>query len=625
MLYRIPKRIIQTGKRGPQPLHILAMTANLRLLNPEFEYLFFDDEQVEGFIDHDFPEYRAVFDSFRFPIQRYDFFRYLAVYRYGGFYFDLDVMLAYGVSGLLETGCVFPFEGLTYSTFLRNHHKMDWQIGNYAFGAAPGHPFLEAIIANCVRAQKDPRWVKPMLRGLPFLSRAEFFVLNTTGPGLISRTLAENPELAKTVTVLFPDDVCDGRNWNRFGDLGIHLMEGSWRARRSILRTRLAQELEAWKLRPLLKQSRRLGKTRHHVAKRDPSVGRREIVSRPVQEPLVSILIPAFNAQEWIADTLRSALAQTWQRKEIIVVDDGSTDRTLAIARQFESDIVRVVTQENQGAAATRNKAFSLSRGDYIQWLDADDLLAPDKIARQIAVLDHCRNKRTLFSSAYGRFKYRYYRAEFIPTALWHDLSPVEWLVRKLGENIYMQTATWLVSRELSEAVGPWDTRLLADDDGEYFSRALLVSDGVRFVPEARVYYRAPWVDTLSYIGTSRRKVDAHWLSMQLHIRYIRSLEDSERVRDACLRYLQACLIYFYPERPDIFKQAVQLARDLGGRLGPPHLPWKYSWIVTLFGWWDLAKRLQILLLRIKWSTEKNWDKALLRIENRDLPKIPVI
>src|SRR5258705_7741413 len=99
---------------------------------------------------------------------------------------------------------------------------------------------------------------------------------------------------------------------------------------------------------------------------------------------LVSILIPAYNAEAWLAGTLRSAIAQTWERKEIIVIDDGSIDQTLAIARRFESDGVLVLTQKNQGAAAARNKAFSLSQGDYIQWLDADDLLASDKIARQM-------------------------------------------------------------------------------------------------------------------------------------------------------------------------------------------------------------------------------------------------
>src|ERR1017187_8423307 len=129
-------------------------------------------------------------------------------------------------------------------------------------------------------------------------------------------------------------------------------------------------------------------------------------------KPLVSILIPAYNAQAWISDTLRSAITQTWQQKEIIVVDDGSTDQTLTIARQFESDSVRVFTQKNQGAAAARNKAFSLSQGDYIQWLDADDLLAPDKIARQMEVLARCKSKRTLLSGAWGKFYYRKSRSE---------------------------------------------------------------------------------------------------------------------------------------------------------------------------------------------------------------------
>lgn len=332
--------------------------------------------------------------------------------------------------------------------------------------------------------------------------------------------------------------------------------------------------------------------------------------------PLVSILIPAYNAQEWIADTLRSAIAQTWEPKEIIVVDDGSTDQTLAIAKEFASANVRVVTQSNQGAAAARNKALSLSRGDYIQWLDADDLLAPDKIALQMKVAANGCNKRALLSAPFGRFKYRYYRTQFIPTSLWKDQPAVDWLTHKLGENVYMQTATWLVSRELTDAAGPWNTQLLGDDDGEYFCRVLLASEGVRFVPEARVYYRAPWFGTLSQIGLSTRKIEAHWLSMQLHIGYLRSLEDSERVRAACLQYLQTCFIYFYPERTDIVQSAQHLAKELGGTLDPPRLSWKYSWICALFGW-GTTKRLQIIIPRYRWLFVKSWDKALFRIRSR--------
>src|SRR5713101_7729899 len=165
-------------------------------------------------------------------------------------------------------------------------------------------------------------------------------------------------------------------------------------------------------------------------------------------KPLVSILVPTFNAHEWIADTLRSAIAQTWERKEIIVVDDGSSDQTLAFARQFESNSVRVVTQKNQGAAAARNTAFSMCQGDYIQWLDADDLLAPDKVEKQVRKLDDCLTRRTLLSGAWAYFMYRKNKAQFSPTSLWCDLTPLEWMLRKMGNNLHMQTDNWLVSRE---------------------------------------------------------------------------------------------------------------------------------------------------------------------------------
>ena len=333
--------------------------------------------------------------------------------------------------------------------------------------------------------------------------------------------------------------------------------------------------------------------------------------------PLVSILIPAFNSEKWIADTLRSAIAQTWQRKEIIVVDDGSRDETLAIARQFAAEKVRVVTQNNQGAAAARNKAFSLSQGDYIQWLDADDLLAPDKIAAQMQVLGMCQNNRTLVSSPWERFFYRYNRMQWVPTALWSDLSPVEFLLRKMEQNLFMQTATWLVSRELTEAAGPWDTRLLGDDDGEYFCRVLLRCENIRFVPEARVYYRVT-SNSLSYIGRSNRKLEAQMHSMQLHIGYLRSMEDSDRVRAACVKYMQTWLINFYPERLDIVEQMEKMATELGGQLKTPRLSWKYSWIRAIFGW-GLAKRVHLFMPQIKWSLVRFWDKALFRVESQKL------
>lgn len=335
-------------------------------------------------------------------------------------------------------------------------------------------------------------------------------------------------------------------------------------------------------------------------------------------KPLVSILIPAYNAERWLADTIQSALAQTWPRKEIIIVDDGSRDQTLGAARQFASKNVSVVTQENQGAAAARNKAFELCQGDYIQWLDADDLLAPDKIARQMEVAQEFQDKRRLLSSAWGYFMYRPSRAQFLPTPLWCDLEPTEWLIRKWEGNHHMQTATWLVSRELTEAAGPWDTRLLGDDDGEYFCRVLLASSGVRFAPDAKVFYRITDSSRWSYIGSSNRKLEAHLLSRQLQIGYLRSLEDNGRVRAACLKYLQRPLIHFYPERADLVRQSQQLAAMLGGRLEIPKLSWKYLWIQKLFGL-TVAKRVRQRWNQCKLSTIRSWDKTLFRLEGGNM------
>ena len=78
---------------------------------------------------------------------------------------------------------------------------------------------------------------------------------------------------------------------------------------------------------------------------------------------LVSILIPAFNCERWIGECLSSAVDQTWPRTEVIVVDDGSTDRTLAAACAHASGAVKVVTQENRGASAARTHALGLAQG----------------------------------------------------------------------------------------------------------------------------------------------------------------------------------------------------------------------------------------------------------------------
>lgn len=329
--------------------------------------------------------------------------------------------------------------------------------------------------------------------------------------------------------------------------------------------------------------------------------------------PLVSILIPAYNAERWIGETLKSALAQTWPRKEIIVVDDGSKDGTLAAAQKFAAPGVKVVGQKNRGASAARNHAFSLCQGDFIQWLDADDLIGPDKISRQMEVMKKSGDKRLLLSSEWGRFHFRVSKTIWYHTDLWADLTPVEWLLLKLGRNLHMANHTWLTSRELTSLAGPWDERLSLDDDGEYFCRVLLASNGVKFVPGARTFYRISGAGGLSNVDQSDKKLESLWLSMQLHIGYLLALEDSARARAAAVAYLGNWLNYFYPARPDLVSAIKSRGGELGGRLGLQPLRPKYAWLEKPFGW-NFANRAQTALPNLKSEAMRWWDKAMFQL-----------
>lgn len=329
---------------------------------------------------------------------------------------------------------------------------------------------------------------------------------------------------------------------------------------------------------------------------------------------LVSILIPAYNAEKWLAYTLRSALAQTWANKEIIIVDDGSTDCTLEIAEEFAEKFrehaITVLRTQNRGQSAAMNTAFAWSHGDFIQWLDADDLLAPNKIEKQMAAAS---GPGVMLSSQWAPFFYRTRGAKFVHNSLCENLTPVEWMLRNLRDNVYMVPATWLVSRELTEAAGPWDETLKYNQDGEYFSRVLLNSEGTRFVPDTGAYYRASGTGSVSYIGRSRAKKTAMLRSMKLHIQYLRSLEDSERVRRACVKYIQDWIIFFYPECLDLSAELIALATSLGGDLERPRLRQKYAWMEQIIGF-EAAKRLQDVLPQMKAAAIRQFDKTMFQL-----------
>ncbi len=312
--------------------------------------------------------------------------------------------------------------------------------------------------------------------------------------------------------------------------------------------------------------------------------------------PLVSIIVPCHNARPWLAETLASALALTWPEKEIIVVDDGSTDGSLALARSWEPRGVRVVGQPNQGASAARNHGLRLARGEFVQFLDADDLLSPDKIARQVELLA-VRPAGNVASCAWGRFRSDPATAQFTDDAVFRDFAPLDFLVLAGDTGVMMHPSAWLVPRAVVDAAGPWDETLSLNDDGEYFCRVLLAGTGIAFAAGARSYYRSGLPGSLSQQRAERSR-RSQFRSIELIAQHLLAAEGSPRTRRASAGHFQRFLHDFFPFPADLMRRAEERVVALGGATDtqPPMGP-KTAALARLIGWRNVW-RLKHLLAR---------------------------
>ncbi|HEY0172643.1 MAG TPA: glycosyltransferase family A protein [Pyrinomonadaceae bacterium] len=280
--------------------------------------------------------------------------------------------------------------------------------------------------------------------------------------------------------------------------------------------------------------------------------------------PLISILIPVYNAEKWLSETLQSAVEQTWPRKEIIVVDDGSTDGSLTVAHQFESSILRIVANEHEGKTFTVNRALRESQGDYVQYLDADDILAPDKLSIQVERL-MSEPANTIATCSWSRFYNDDLRtAEFSQQADFRDyLSPIEWLIQEWGGRATMPPVAWLIPRKVVELAGPWNESLSLNDDTEYFTRIVLNSGKIAFCANARSFYRS---GNVSLSGRRTRvALESFYTVCEMSTQHILRFEDSERVRQACANLWQHFIHWVYPEAPDLIRSAEAKVDSFGG------------------------------------------------------------
>jgi len=202
----------------------------------------------------------------------------------------------------------------------------------------------------------------------------------------------------------------------------------------------------------------------------------------------VSVIIPARNAGLWLRETIDSVLQQTWKNLELLIVDDRSEDSTSEIVRSFTDARVRLLEGPGRGAAAARNIGLAEARGAWLMFLDADDLLSSEKIERQLHALQG--RPSCIASCGWAHFVIRSDNLQLRPERCWRETMPLAWLQSSLSGGGMMQTACWMISRQIADRAGPWNEQLSLHDDGEYFTRVLLVSERNIFVDDCYVAYR---------------------------------------------------------------------------------------------------------------------------------------
>lgn len=283
--------------------------------------------------------------------------------------------------------------------------------------------------------------------------------------------------------------------------------------------------------------------------------------------PLVSVLIPLYNSEKYISQCLDSVISQTYKNIELIIIDDGSTDGSFFIVNKYvkKYSYIKVYTQKNSGAQVARNRAFELSTGGYIQYLDADDCLDSNKILVQVQELmkeekttlcfGKCEyfqiNKQNILSRNLKIYNKKYFRP--------CDFLYMMWLNAEA-----LPPLSFLVHRSLINTSGGWDVTLKKNQDGEFFARVILSSQKILFSSKSISYYR---MDTPSSISksVSYESLLSIKKSITLYVQHSKVCKQdfSEALRTIYTRGLME----LYPLNPDL-AQEVEIEKDRYGISG---------------------------------------------------------
>ncbi len=299
---------------------------------------------------------------------------------------------------------------------------------------------------------------------------------------------------------------------------------------------------------------------------------------------------------------MQSILSQSYTSLEVILVDDGSEDNSYNVAKSYENEWIRVFRQSNSGAAVARNTGLDVSRGQYIQFLDAGDAISNDKIAAQVAALQ--ANPRKVAVCYYKQFTLD----EEIKNGILPDQSdfiyssddPQDFLINLwggYGNMNFVQTNSWMVPRKLITAAGPWRYYRCPDDDGEFFARVLLSSKGIIYTPGVYNFYHAVsgGVNQLSKSKNHKYLMNT-LLTIELKHQYLLKKGYHPKISKAIASQYLMYAVDVYSSQPVLSKIAYRRYKRLNENAKIPVLGGPLVELSKYMFGWRITKRIKAFL-----------------------------